>query len=574
MEILKESSEKMLILLGKNPFYKNRKYRLNKYCLIHDYQGVRLILNHLTCSMVAMSYEEFDTINDTENAYTDPSLEYLAYLIDNYFLVLDDYNEEEVTDKLKEHLRKNNVIDDNYLRECYEYIMFPTTTCNARCFYCYENPMKKMPMTIDMAERVARYIMKKAPDKNRTIGLRWFGGEPLFNMKVMRYIMNLIKAHGYEITTSIISNAYLFDEKIVKEAIDEWHLTNIQITLDGTEEVYNKAKNYIYKNQEENSPFKRVIRNIGLLAETGINVVIRMNTDMHNVEDLKDLVRYLKELYPNYHNLTTYCYPLFEDPENPRTDEQNDELYSKLWELEEVMKDCGFMPKSDVLDNQIQFIHCMVDNGGCINIHPDGTLGVCEHYIDSDNWGHIDEDSNEVIDDWSVIHSWREYVKSDICSTCPIYPQCLMVKKCTNLNSCQRWFQEFKLRRARQNMEGVYDSLLKYLEEQNSCSCSIEGNCCENPNEVDCESNSNWCYCVEQICEDKSNWCYCVSQKQEVPEQKENEHKCEGGFCTCKKEETKQEEVEEKQEEIVETTDDENTSEKKSLWDKIVDIFD
>ena len=531
MEILKQSSDQMMILLGKNPFYKDKKYRLNKYCFIHDYKGVKLILNHLSCSMVAMTEEEFDRIYETKNAYTDPEIEYVGWLIDNFYLVLEDYNEKEITDKLKEHLRV--VIDDNYLRECYDYIMFPTTTCNARCFYCYENPMKKMPMSIDMAEKVARYIMKKAPNKDKLLSLRWFGGEPLFNVKVMRYIMNLLKAQGYNISTSIISNAYLFDEKMVKEAIEEWHLTNIQITIDGTEEVYNKAKNYIYKDQDKVSPFKKVIKNVGLLAEQGINVVIRMNTDMYNVEDLKDLVRYIKKTYPNYPNLSTYCYPIFEDENNPRTDKEKEELYTKLWELEDVMRECDLFPKAKTLDNHVQYNHCMVDNGKCINIHPDGTLGLCEHFIDSDIWGHIDDDSNEVIDDWSIIHSWREYVQSSECATCPIYPQCIMVKKCSNLNYCDRWWQEVKFRRTRDNMEGVYDELLKYIEQQNSC-CAIGGNSCGN-------QTNDVCYCIEQVCEDKSNWCYCISQQKEV-EIINTEHKCDGDKCTCKKEKESEQE--------------------------------
>ena len=167
MEILNQSDERMLLLLGHNPFYKNKKYRLNKYCFIHDYKGVKLMLNELTRCAVAMSEEEFSKIYEIENAYTDPKLEFVAYLIDNFFLVLEDYNETEILDNLRDKLRP--IIDDKYLKECYDFIVYPTTTCNARCFYCYENPMKKMPMSLDMADRVTRYIMKKAPNKEKEL---------------------------------------------------------------------------------------------------------------------------------------------------------------------------------------------------------------------------------------------------------------------------------------------------------------------------------------------------------------------------------------------------------------------
>ena len=599
MEILNQSDERMLLLLGHNPFYKNKKYRLNKYCFIHDYKGVKLMLNELTRCAVAMSEEEFSKIYEIENAYTDPKLEFVAYLIDNFFLVLEDYNETEILDNLRDKLRP--IIDDKYLKECYDFIVYPTTTCNARCFYCYENPMKKMPMSLDMADRVTRYIMKKAPNKEKELHLRWFGGEPLFNMKVMRYIMNMVKANGYHISTSIISNAYLFNEKIVKEAVEEWNLTNIQVTIDGTEEVYNKAKNYIYKNQDEVSPFKKVIENVGFLCESGINVSIRMNTDMYNADDLKELTRLLAEKYGHYNNLSTYCYAIFDDPNNPRSDKEREALYTKLFELEDVMLECNLLRKPPMIDPFIRVTHCMVDNGKCINIHPDGTLGLCEHYIDSDNWGYIDEDSNEVITNWEYVHEWREYVTDDFCKNCKIYPTCIRTKKCTDLADCHVWFQEFKYRRERQNLEAVYDKLLKMIEEGTSC-CS--GNSCgTDPNQ------SNTCYCISQRCDDKENWCYCISQRQETQEEEHCEecdkkkkseeeakakaeeesnntettnHDEEHHECNCKNKNKKTdeefvvtEEVKEVSREEVnnEETTENDTTNKKTIFDKLKDLF-
>jgi UTP--glucose-1-phosphate uridylyltransferase len=85
------------------------------------------------------------------------------------------------------------------------------------------------------------------------------------------------------------SNGYLFDEKLVTKAVHSWNLEDIQITLDGTENVYNKTKNYIYKNT---NAFKRVIDNIGLLLKAGVRVMIRLNIGEHNKEDLYELVKY------------------------------------------------------------------------------------------------------------------------------------------------------------------------------------------------------------------------------------------------------------------------------------------
>lgn len=196
MRVINQPNYEIIRLIGNSKFYRDKKYRLNKYCFIHDYDNVKLILNEMTRAMVVMSNEEFEKIYDLTNVYKDKNLDYIEFLIENYFLVLEDYDEASVIDGIREKYRIE--IDDKYLLEAYDFIIYPTTTCNARCFYCYEKDMgNKKPMTLETAEKVVKYIMKKAPNKEREIILRWFGGEPLFNMKVMRHIMKRLKDEGF-----------------------------------------------------------------------------------------------------------------------------------------------------------------------------------------------------------------------------------------------------------------------------------------------------------------------------------------------------------------------------------------
>ena len=109
----------------------------------------------------------------------------------------------------------------------------------------------------------------------------------------------------------MISNGYLMNEETVKKAKDFWNLSNIQITLDGTEKIYNKVKNYIYK--DNSNPFKTVIDNIHHLLNNNILVSVRMNCDKHNEEDLKELVKYLSEEFKGENNFSMYVWPIFEE---------------------------------------------------------------------------------------------------------------------------------------------------------------------------------------------------------------------------------------------------------------------
>ena len=92
-------------------------------------------------------------------------------------------------------------------------------------------------MDRETADRVISYIKEHCGGQQ--VKLSWFGGEPLVNHKVIDQICNGLRNDGIPYESRMISNAYLFDDTIVAKAADLWNLKNIQITLDGTEVVYN-----------------------------------------------------------------------------------------------------------------------------------------------------------------------------------------------------------------------------------------------------------------------------------------------------------------------------------------------
>ncbi|MEI3172875.1 MAG: radical SAM protein [Lachnospiraceae bacterium] len=125
------------------------------------------------------------------------------------------------------------------------YTIFTTTDCNARCFYCYEMGRSRIPMSDETAHKAAAYIAAHCGGEK--VHLHWFGGEPLFNKQVIDIICTDLAEKGIVYESMIISNGYLFDGATVEQAVSHWKLKNVQITLDGTEEIYNRSKAFIYK---------------------------------------------------------------------------------------------------------------------------------------------------------------------------------------------------------------------------------------------------------------------------------------------------------------------------------------
>lgn len=435
MEILMQPNLRMLTLLGEQPVFVDKDYRFMKYCLITDIDNGTLIFNGLTRSLVFLNSEEIGSIGNI-NDY--------EFLYKNYFLVPEDFNEQEITDSIREKLKKP--IDSVYLDHPQSFTILTTTKCNARCFYCYElKSKKKHHMTEETAKKVGEYISKVA-DRGKRINMHWFGGEPMFNMKVIDIITQIVRDSGQNFTTTFTSNGYLFDKDLVLKAKNVWNTVEMQITIDGTEDVYNKVKNYIHK---DTNPYKRVLNNIAMLLNNGIRISIRMNLDFHNAENLKELAKELYLRFGVHPNLSVYVWPIFEDENNVKTKEEHIEIFKKLKEVEDTLMQYGYyvglMPK-----HEIGYAQCMADDGTSVTISPDGELGTCEHLIDSHFWGHIDKPLEKNFDNLNI---WRNYEKPlDICEDCPLYPSCIRPSMCREMSKCDEQYKEWRIRK---NINGI-----------------------------------------------------------------------------------------------------------------------
>ncbi len=89
------------------------------------------------------------------------------------------------------------------------------------------------------------------------------------------------------------------------EAAKEWNVTNIQITLDGTEKRHDMIKRY----KSKKYGFKQTIDNIKMLVESGFIITIRIN---YSEKDIIDTLKLIDNVYCELKNtVKVYCSPLF-----------------------------------------------------------------------------------------------------------------------------------------------------------------------------------------------------------------------------------------------------------------------
>jgi len=450
--IIHPTKEVLDFLGGPQKKQDNVKYRLNNLLEFDEINGIKLIYNGLTQSFVSVNnfeYQEFLGLK-TEKDFVD-------FMFRNYFMVPEDWNEGDLIRKYrKEHEIK---MDENYLKNPSQYTILTTTACNARCFYCYEKGVKKKTMTIETADKIADYIIKNYNEnpQKREVSIGWFGGEPLVNTKVIDHICKKLNDNGVEYVCNFTSNAYLFNDENANKAVNEWRVTNVQVTLDGTERIYNAAKNYIYDREKSGSPFEIVISNINRLLERGITVSVRMNMDMYNADDMLKLVDIMVERIPNKQGFSAYCYPLFDGYGVSRGLDAQWEVIKKTKEISDKLEKFGLNSENGIRLG-ISIHHCMVDGGNEILFAPDGHMGLCEHYTENHFIGHIDK-PEEI--DWNTVARFKEQITDrDLCNTCPCFSNCVRLKMCEDLRDCTEPIKWWHKNRLKANMRLEYNKFV------------------------------------------------------------------------------------------------------------------
>ena len=426
MVIIVEQAITVGQILGQQSLKKDVKYRPIKYLNTVFYDGGVIVNNLLTSEMVFLNCNEADMLNSQAD-YENPTFE---ALVNKWFLIPETQDELSLSKQLQTlTLAVNRIFTAPKIDS---FTILTTTDCNARCFYCYEMGCNKKWMTEQTAEDVVSYILKNKCDGK--IHLRWFGGEPLYNSKIIDYISTRLTELGVEFYSTMISNAYLFDEDMAKKAKELWKLIKVQITVDGTEEVYNKTKAYIYNDSE--SPFRRVINNIELVLQQGIFVNVRLNMGTHNVEDLFALTDFLLERFKKYKDFYVYSNILYDyRGEDITIENENERILLADKNLELLNHINSTKTKHFVYEKYKRSqTHCMADRDTSIMILPDGKLGKCEHFLDNKFIGSIYSDEL----DFNSINWFKETkVPLPECDFCNKRPFCIYLSNCPNIpKSC------------------------------------------------------------------------------------------------------------------------------------------
>lgn len=406
---------------------KSENYRLLHYHVrIEGKEGTHL-LNTVTGELIQLNTEETQLIDHLPMPYV-PDME---ELIVHRFLVPETFNELMSLTQLRKVVRslsfpKNKVT---------AFTILPTTICNARCFYCYESDYPHNSMSNSTLERLVDYIEAHCGE-SKTVTLSWFGGEPTIGEKSIDFVCERLRERKIAFRSSMISNGYLFTREMARKAKESWRLQRIQITLDGTEEVYNNIKAYV---NPVGSPYQRVMSNIKYLLEEKISVSVRMNLDHHNAENLKELINELAVRFSENEYFSVYVHELFEgmgfEPIR-RSEKQLQEIIEIKTEIESLIDSKGLKQSAKDVVNQLPHLKtsfCMADNPVSVLVNPDGMLGKCQHVQYSHLFAGLK--GGDFFNEKELAY-WLDYLPRTECMKCPLCPWCGVPQTCESGRSC------------------------------------------------------------------------------------------------------------------------------------------
>ena len=302
----------------------------------------------------------------------------------------------------KEILKENALSVKKRSDKVFSITILPTLNCNASCLYCFETGCIKTDMTYETIEKVSKFI--KDNSKQRMVKITWFGGEPLLATNVISKISMNLKKWGIPFSSSMITNGFFID-KYLKEAINNWNLKRIQVTIDGLHSQYEDIK------KMGAGSFEKVMSNIETAIENKIIVSVRVNFDSSNVLDYKSIIEYLYKRFKNsiniyFHDIVGKNYKApYEMKTNPLVPI-----------LEELIK-YGYAKTLKDLRIDRCYQACSINVDDFFNVAPDGTLTKCEHYVGKTSV--LDCGTIEC-----VSQKEKRFTTKLKCSECKMFPIC------------------------------------------------------------------------------------------------------------------------------------------------------
>lgn len=346
-------------------------------------------------------------------------------------------------------------IGDNLTRQL---ILSVTDDCNLRCKYCIYSDTYQLTknksnkyMTIEIAQKAIDYfynLIKNQLIKNprKKIGITFYGGEPLMNMKTVKYSVSYIRQlFGESAYFMMTSNGLLLNDENIKFLVE--NDVGLAISLDGPQCEHDRLRIRV----DGSGSFEKIIQNICNIKNSypeyfrkRVNAVCVFDPKT-NIEIVEEYYEMLEKTYDipraifvnKVSNNGTNYYDDFTEQDNVVFNEKINALTQKYF-IKKINNQnsssylssiAGGGPMSILIRRRFDesnrlFVQA---SGACIPgqkicVNSSGDLDICERVNGHNTIGNV----SNGIEKEKIIKIITDYNKTALkhCKTCPIKKIC------------------------------------------------------------------------------------------------------------------------------------------------------
>ena len=204
--------------------------------------------------------------------------------------------------------------------------------CNFTCSYCYQSKYIDEPveLTNKTIDAFFTYIQDKFAGRRKYITL--FGGEPFLpsarHKEFFRYFIRKVKESQLDL--AIVTNGYLLEEYL--DELEGVRLREIQVTLDGPEDVHNKRRRLGLKG----ASFEKIVRGIDKSLARNVPINLRAVVDKENIHALPELARFA--ITRGWTKNTGFKTQLGRNYELHYCQKEQNQLYTRIEMYEDIYK--------------------------------------------------------------------------------------------------------------------------------------------------------------------------------------------------------------------------------------------
>lgn len=268
-------------------------YKVSRYLIFSDILDdtqqdlKRIAYSTRTGEAVILSDAVYVAIQNNDFSTLESSVLQLLFKME----ILVPYDENEFETILNQNIE---IEKDN---QALSFVIQPTANCQLGCHYCGQSHAKHTMDDHFIPKIMERIAYMSANKKYNSLGITWFGGEPLMGYSQIKKLsgnfIDLCREKKWNYWSKIVTNAVSLKKNIALELIKECKVSYFQITIDGTKEFHDQRR---VTKKDANGTFDIILANLLDLLDleefksTRSFVEIRMNIDKTNYQSIPELI--------------------------------------------------------------------------------------------------------------------------------------------------------------------------------------------------------------------------------------------------------------------------------------------